>query len=375
MVSAVILISASPFTGAQAASENPLNLAAQSAVLIEQSTGQILYSYNQSQRMAPASVTKVMTLLLVAEALESGKISLEDKVAASPYACSMGGSQIYLEPGEEMTVDDLLKAVAVSSANDAAVVLAEHVAGSSEMFIEMMNARAKELGMKDTNFKNCNGLEEPEHYTTAYDIALMSAAVIRHDIVRKYSTIWMDTLRGGKFQLANTNKMIKTYQGITGLKTGFTSVAKYCLSATAERNGMGLVAVVLGCEKSDVRFDAARKLLDHGFATYELATPEITPEDLKPITVLGGKKDAVELKVLDTASVVVKKGEASKISWEKSFPKDLAAPVRAGQKIGEIVVSKDGETIKLISVTAAEDVLRLGYFGNLVKILGIVISG
>lgn len=375
MVTALILLSVSPFTNVLAANDNPLNLAAKSAVLMEQSTGQILYSTNPSEKSAPASVTKVMTMLLIAEALESGKISLEDKVSATPYACSMGGSQIYLEPGEEMTVDELFKAVAVSSANDAAVALAEHVAGSNEMFLEMMNSRAKELGMMDTNFKNCNGLEEPDHYTTAYDIALMSKEAIKHDIIKKYCSIWMDTLRGGKFQLANTNKLIKTYQGITGLKTGFTSVAKYCLSATAEKNGMALVAVVMGCEKSDVRFDAARKLLDHGFATYELATPDITPEDLKPISVLGGKKDAVEIKPLDSASVVVRKGEASKITWEKNFPKDLVAPVMAGQKVGEIIVYNNGETIKTIQVIAAEDIMRLGYFGSLFKIFGVMLSG
>ncbi|MBR6741803.1 MAG: D-alanyl-D-alanine carboxypeptidase, partial [Clostridia bacterium] len=245
-----------------------LDIKAKSAILLEPYTGKILYEQNSDEKLAPASITKIMPLLLVMEALKRGDISLETAVYASEHACSMGGSQIWLEPGEGMTVDELLKATVIASANDACVVLGELLAGSEEGFVALMNKRAKELGMNNTNFVNCTGLDADEHYTTAHDVAIMSAELIKHPLIKKYSTVWMDSLRNGESELVNTNKLVRFYKGTTGLKTGTTSKAGYCLSATAMRDGMELVAVVLSGESSDLRFSGAKKLLDYGFANY-----------------------------------------------------------------------------------------------------------
>ena len=280
---------------------------APSAVLMEAQTGKILYEKNAHEVRACASITKVMTLLLVMEALDSGKIGLQDTVTASEHASSMGGSDIWLEPGETMTVDDMLKATVIMSANDCAVALAEYVAGSEDEFVKQMNERGKELGMKDTTFKNCNGLDEDGHVTSAYDIALMSRELIKHKKIFDYTTQWIDHVRGGKTQLVNTNKLIKSYQGITGLKTGTTGKAGSCISATAVRGGVSLIAVVLGSATTDDRFSAASKLLDYGFANWSVAKPNIPNEAYTPVPVANGMENAVEPEVNAGESVIVPK--------------------------------------------------------------------
>lgn len=273
------------------------DIAAPSAILMDAATGTVLYEKNASERLRPASVTKVMTLLLVMEALDTGRIGWDDTVIASEAACAKGGSQVYLEPGEEMSMDEMLKSVVVSSANDCATALAEHVAGSESAFVGMMNQRAQELGLLDTNFVNCTGLDDApeaaEHLTTAHDIAVISRELLKHDRIRDYTTIWMDTVRGGKFGLSNTNKLVRFYQGTTGLKTGYTSAAGHCLAASAKRDGIELIAVVLHCASSADRFSSAKALLDYGFANYALVSAEM-PEPLQPVPVTLGQKAAVQ---------------------------------------------------------------------------------
>lgn len=287
-----------------------VNVTAPAAILIEAGTGQVLYEKNSHDRRPPASVTKIMTMLLVIEAIDEGTLSLDDMVRCSEFAASMGGSQVYLEPNEEMSVRDMLKAVAVASGNDAAVALAEHVAGSAEGFVDLMNQRAAALGMKDTHFVNCNGLDNPEHLTTAYDIALMSRELVRHPLIFEFTGIWMDSLRDGAFGLVNTNKLIRFYEGANGLKTGSTSVAKFCLSASAVRNGMNLIAVIMGADSSKDRFGDASRLLDYGFANYAIAGSLLTPEDLTPLPVKKGKTERVEIGVSDDFKVLVSKKKA-----------------------------------------------------------------
>jgi len=346
------------FSLCSTAAPAPPDIPAPSAVLMEKSTGKIMYQKNAHQAMPPASVTKVMTLLLVMEALDAGKISMDDMVTVSPNAASMGGSQVYLEPGEQMSMDDMLKATVIASGNDSATALAEHVAGSSEGFVSIMNQRAKELGMNDTVFKNCTGLDEPGHVTSAYDIALMSRALISHDAIKKYTTVWMDSLRNGEFQLANTNKLIRSYNGITGLKTGFTSTAKYCLSATAERDGMELIASVMGAPTSQERFASASSLLDFGFANFAIydATQNIA---LQPIPVLFGKQNQVAAKLNGSGTVLIEKAEASKIECTTVLPDDVKAPVESGQKLGEIKISDGTKDICAIPIVADESVEKL----------------
>ena len=321
------------------------SLPARSAILMEQGTGQILYEQNADEQLPPASVTKVMTLLLVMEALESGKINLTDTVTASENAASMGGSQIWLKVGEQMTVDELLKAVAISSANDASVALAEHVAGSEEAFIDMMNSRALDLGMENTHFLNCTGLDEAGHLTTARDIALMSRVLIQHPLISEYSTIWMDSLRGGETELVNTNRLVRFYNGATGLKTGTTSGAGSCLSATATRDNLSLVAVVMGCGTSDERFSSARGLLDYGFANYMSMTPPPVDSQLAPIRVIHGTRDSV-MPVYDTpGSFVVEKISEDAITQQISLPEDVQAPVMPGQVLGQVEILVDGTVV------------------------------
>lgn len=334
-------------------------LPAPSAVLMEASTGKVLYEKNAHEQRPCASITKVMTLLLVMEGLDSGQIHLEDMVTASEHAASMGGSDIWLEPGETMSVDDLLKATVIVSANDAAVALAEHLCGSEEAFVQRMNERAAELGMTKTVFKNCNGLDEDGHVTTVYDIALMSRALIAHEKIFDYTQVWMDELRGGKTQLVNTNKLLKTYSGITGLKTGTTGKAGSCMTATAERDGMSLIAVVLGCDTTDNRFSAASALLDYGFAGWTLTVPSLPPVALDPIEVECGMNNSVDVSAETIPGVVVPKGREGDVVCEAVLETLLTAPVEQGQTVGKITCTLDGETLAEIPVCAASAVEEL----------------
>lgn len=324
---------------------------APSAVLMEKDTGRILYQKAAHEKLPPASVTKVMTLLLVMEALESGKISMKDMVTVSPHAASMGGSQVFLEPGEQMSMDDMLKATVIASGNDAAVALAEHVAGSEEGFVALMNQRAKALKMNDTNFINCTGLDAQGHVTSAHDIAIMSAALLKHEAIKKYSTIWMDSLRGGAFGLANTNKLLKSYTGITGLKTGSTSVAKYCMAASAQRDGMELIAAIMAAPTSKERFGSAAKLLDYGFANFGLydATKDCT---LSPVPVLLGTFPTVKPKLGSTGKILLEKASVSGVERKIEMPENVKAPVEIGQKLGEMKITNGGKVIGTVPIVA-----------------------
>lgn len=335
-------------------------LAVPSALLMERETGTVIYELNAHERRAPASVTKVMTLLLVTEAVERGELSLDEQIAASAHAAGMGGSQIYLKENERMSADDLIKSVAVASANDAAVALAERVAGSEEAFVSRMNARAAELGMADTVFANCTGLPaESEHLTSAWDIALMSRELMGHDLIRKYTCIWTDSVRGGEFGLSNTNKLVRFYDGATGLKTGFTQEAKYCLSATAMRGGVEYIAVIMGADTSDIRFESAKTLLNYAFANYALT--EVSPgEPLPPIPVSLGTGDYIQPVVESEGKLLVGKSELSGIERSVELEASLEAPVPAGRRIGTLTIKNAaGEVLAERAVVAPEEIPRL----------------
>lgn len=336
---------------------------AKSAVLMEKTTGKILYEYNSHQQLQPASVTKVMTLLLVGEALNSGKISIDDIVTTSEHAASLGGSQIYLEPGEKMSLKDMLKSVVISSANDSAVSLAEHIAGSETAFVSMMNKRAEELGMKDTHFVNAHGLDTEGHVTSAHDIALMSRALLlEFPEVKNYTTIWMDSVRDGKFQLANTNRLIRTYTGATGLKTGYTSGAGHCLTASAERDNMELICVIMGSSSSKARFAAGTSLLDYGFANYALV--EVFPEEiLLPIPVKLGVHSQVQPILSGDNTLILDKGTERNLSQRIELSEFLEAPVAENQQIGHLYVYHDDTEIACIPITATESVERISFGG------------
>lgn len=344
-------------------------VAARAAVLMEVSTGRLLFEQNPDERLAPASITKIMSLLLVMEALDKGSFTLDTQVSASEYACSMGGSQIWLEPGETMTVNELLKAAFIASANDATVALAELVAGTEEAFVAKMNTRAIELGMHNTTFVNATGLDAEGHLTTARDVAIMSAELLRHDLVKNYSTVWMDSLRGGQSELVNTNKLIRFYEGATGLKTGTTSTARHCLSASAARNGMELVAVVMGAENSKDRFNSARQLLDYGFASY--ARVEVSPDEalLQNIRVTGGRAESVPISFGAPLSLLVPKGREGEIEQNCSVEEVVEAPVEAGQKLGEIIFTLGGEELGRILLTAEQGVEKMSFFAALSRLL------
>ncbi len=333
-----------------------------SAVLMEQSSGKVLYEKNSHNKLPPASVTKVMTLLLVMEAIESEKIKLDDMVSVSEHAASMGGSQVFLAPGEKMSVNDMLKATVIASGNDSAVALAEAVAGSESGFVELMNARAKELGMNDTNFVNCTGLDADGHVTSAYDIALMSRELLRHEKIKEYSTTWMDSLRGGAFTLANTNKLVRSYQGITGLKTGSTSTAKFCLSASAKRNGMELIATIMAAPSSKERFADASKLLDFGFANFGIYDAAQSIE-LLPIPVVLGTSESVSVKFAEPPAVLVEKGQISGLTHKIEFPESITAPVENGQKVGTVKILSGDEALCEVPIIADQDIKRLDLFG------------
>lgn len=343
------------------------SISAPSAVLMEATTGKIIFEKNPHEQRPCASVTKVMTLLLVFEALDSGKLSLDDTITASEHAASMGGSDIWLENGETMSADDMIKATVVASANDAAVALAEHLSGSEDAFIEQMNKRAEELGMNDTVFKNCNGLDEEGHVTSANDVAIMSRELIRHEKIFDYTSIWLDNLRDGKTQIVNTNKLLKTYNGITGLKTGTTDDAGCCMSATATRGDVSLISVVLGCNTGKERFADAAALLDYGFANIsvtELKAPEDMPTSIE---VNGGMEKSVELVCNVESNVVVDKSESSEILTELDLPESLDAPIEENQVVGSLTFSVNGES-KVFEITAKQAVEQTS-FGAVFKLL------
>lgn len=340
-------------------------------VLMEKSTGKVLYAENENEKLYPASVTKIMAILLVCEALDSGRIKLNDTVQCSDNAASKGGSQIWLETGEIMTVDELLKATCVYSANDACTLLGEYVSGSEQSFVEAMNTKAQQLGMSNTHFENCTGLDDTtvNHLTTAYDIALMSKELLKHEIVKKYTTIWMDSLRDGETQLVNTNRLVRFYDGITGLKTGTTEKAGCCVSATAERNGMELIAVVLGCENSTDRFTTAQNMLDWGFANYEIAIPEFDKSTIRPMNVVHGKTDFVELEVENIASVLIKKGQSDKISVKIDLPEYIIAPVEQNTAVGKVKVYFEDKVVSEHEIKTKENVEELNLFSAIIKLM------
>ena len=341
-----------------------LDLPAPSYVLMERSTGEVLLEHNAHERLRPASVTKVMTLLLIMEALDHGRIGWDDMVQTSAAAAAKGGSQIYLEENEQLPLEEMLKSIVVSSANDCACAMAEHIAGSEAAFVEMMNARAEQLGMTDTHFVNCTGLDdEPEaaeHLTTAYDIALMSRELLGHEAIKKYTTIWMDTVRDGQFGLSNTNKLVRFYDGTTGLKTGYTSAAGHCLSASAERNGMELIAVVLHCASSTDRFESAKALLNYGFSNYALVTPE--PGELPAVPVTLGTAAEITPVLADETPILIDKALAAGIETNVRVDGSVTAPVEAGQTLGTLTITSGGQTIAERDLIAPEAVgaLRWG---------------
>ena len=349
-----------------------LELSGKSACLMDVSTGTVLYEKNSHEKLAPASVTKVMTMLLIMEAIDSGKIKWDDTVTASEAAAAKGGSQIYLKVGETMSVSDMVKSIAVSSANDCACAMAEHLAGSESAFVDMMNARAKELGMNDTHFVNCTGLDDDEnakdHLTSAYDIALMSRELLKnHPDIKKFTTIWMDTVRDGAFGLSNTNKMVRFYSGCTGLKTGFTSGAGYCLSASAEREGLELIAVVMGCDTSANRFAACKSMLDYGFANFALVQPELPADSKVP----------VKLGVLDFASAVpaqetkllIDKAQRGSVTTEVTLEESVTAPVSQGQRLGTLRIKAGEQILTEVPMVAQDAVPRLSYGQVIIRVL------
>ena len=349
-----------PFTS----SAVDLNIPAKSAFLMDVATGAVLYEHNATEALPPASVTKVMTMLLIMEAIDDGRIGWEDTVTASEMAAAKGGSQVYLKAGETMTVTDMLKAIAVSSANDCACAMAEHLAGSESAFVDAMNAKAKELGMENTHFVNCTGLDDdPEaknHLTSARDIALMSRELLKnHPDIQKFTTIWMDTLRNGTFGLSNTNKMVRFYSGCTGLKTGFTSTAGYCLSASAQRDGLELVAVVMGCESSKERFAACKSLLDYGFANFAIVSPEL--EQTLSVPVKLGIADTVNAVPSESSALLVEKAQKSSVNIKTELAESVEAPVSKGQRLGTMTITAGEQILKQIPLVADTGVPRLSF--------------
>lgn len=382
----LVLCSTKPFAAAQpAASEPPsaqagVSILAKSAVLIENNSGRILFEKEKDTELVPASITKIMTLLLIFEALHNKKITLEDSVSTSEFAASMGGSQVFLEPGETQTVDTMIKCISIASANDAAVAMAEYVSGSETEFVKKMNEKAKELGMVHTSFKNCNGLDDSiqsGHYSSAYDVALMSRELItKYPEISNYSTVWMDeithTTRKGttQFGLTNTNKLIRTYNGITGLKTGSTSKAKYCLSATAERNGVSLTAVIMAAPDPKERFAEAAALLDYGFSNCTNYSEKASKIRIKPQKVINGIKDQINSEVTRDFSYTLCGNESSdKIEKKIMFLPDIKAPVKKGDEIGSVVYILNGKEIDKIPIQASEDIKEAGYITYFQRLL------
>ncbi len=371
LLAVILLLSLLPLPIAGEVPDNaPFDVKADSAVLMDYNTGTVLYAKNADLALPPASVTKIMTLLLIMEEISCGNLSLTEEVTVSEYAASMGGSQVYLEPGETMQTEELLKCIIIASANDAAVTLAERVAGSEEAFVARMNTRAAELGMNNTRFENVTGLDDDTtgHLTSAYDIALMSRALLSHPTILKYSTIWMDTIRDGAFGLTNTNRLIRFYNGATGLKTGSTSKAGFCISATAEREGLHLIAVIMGSDTRDVRNEAAKQLLDYGFANYSVFTSE--GGSAGEARVIGGVKGSCACEIAPY-STLLPKGKGKNVVTELLISEETAAPIRRGDALGTVRYLLDGNVIAECPILAAEDVEKIGFFGLLSKMLGI----
>lgn len=355
------------------ATQADFDLPCQAAILVDLGTGTVLYEKNADEQRAIASITKVMTLLLTFQALEAGRVQLTDVVPVSEHAYGMGGSQIWLEPGEQLTLEEMLKAICISSANDAAVAVAEYIGGSEDAFVQQMNAEAARLGMTGTHFENACGLDETGHLSTARDVAVMSREMLLHHTeIADYCTIWTDTLRGGETQLVNTNKLLRSYQGITGLKTGTTGGAGVCISASAERDGLGLVAVILGAPSSKDRFDAARTLLDYGFANYQSLTAELPADAPKTLPVARGAEETVELNYTAPGSFLAAKGDDAQLEVRLALPESVEAPVAAGQQLGTVTVLRGGQTLAEYPVAAANDVAALSFglcFRRLVEAL------
>ncbi len=347
----------------------PFDINADSALLMDAATGTILYSKNADQALPPASVTKIMTLLLFMEEIDAGNISLEDELTVSDYAASMGGSQVFLEPGESMKAEELLKCIIIASANDAAVTLAEKIAGSEEAFINRMNERAAELGMNNSHFENATGLDDDttKHLTSAYDIALMSRELLKHPLITKYSTIWMDTIRDGAFGLTNTNRLIRFYNGATGLKTGSTSKAGFCMSATAKRDGLHLIAVIMGADTRDTRNEAAKQLLDYGFAKYSLY--ENPGGEAGTATVLAGVKNTCTCEYAPYTQLMAK-GKSKTIQTEFLMDENIPAPIHKGDRVGTVRYLSDGEVLHEAEITASEDVEKISFGGLFLRMLG-----
>ncbi len=353
--------------GAQA-----VEVSGKSALLMDVTTGTVLYAKNEHEKLHPASVTKVMTMLLIMEAVDNGMLQWMDTVTASANAAAKGGSQIYLKENETMSVEDMVKSIAVSSANDCACAMAEHLAGSEEAFVEKMNSRAAELGMNDTHFVNCTGLDDSpeakEHLTSAHDIAVMSRQLLKyHPAIKRFTTIWMDTVRGGAFGLSNTNKLVRFYDGATGLKTGFTAAAGYCLSASAMRDGMELVAVVMGCDSSQNRFDACRKLLDHGFATYALAQPGLERQVTVPVEL--GQQTQVEAVPGNDDALLIDKSHKAALTTDITLDESVKAPVSKGQRLGTLTLRAGDRVLVQVPLVAAEAVPRLTFGQVFLRIL------
>ena len=349
-----------------------LDVAGKSAVLMDAATGTILYEKNAHEKLHPASVTKVMTMLLIMEAIDSGRIGWNDTVTASEAAAAKGGSQIYLKVGETMTVTDMLKSIAVSSANDCACAMAEHIAGSEGAFVDMMNQRAAELGMNDTQFVNCTGLDDDpaakEHLTCAYDIALMSRELlVNHPKIKDFTTIWMDTVRDGAFGLANTNKLVRFYQGCTGLKTGFTSAAGYCLSASAQRDGMELIGVVMGAETSQERFAACKSMLDYGFANFSLVKPKVSGENI--VGVKLGVSDQVKAVPAENVQLLIDKAQLNTVNIRTELEESVTAPVSQGQRLGTLTIQAGEQILAQVPMVAETAVQRLSWWQIFLKIL------
>jgi len=353
--------------GISASAENestmPIDVKAKSAVLMDQTTGRVLMKMNENEKIYPASVTKIMSMLLVAEAIDSNTIRLTDEVPASTNASKKGGSQIWLKEGETMTVDELLKATAVYSANDACTALGEYIAGSDEGFVMLMNERAGELGMKNTHFDNCTGLDDTSqtHLTTAYDIALMSRELMKHQFIQQYTKIWMDSLRGGKTELVNTNKLIRFYEGATGLKTGTTSKAGCCISATATRNGTSLIAVVMGADNSKDRFEGAKAMLNWGFANYETVTPQIDKSLITDVNIIMGEERTLTPQISGDSKFLIPKGKAKNLTQEIDLAAAVEAPVESNQTLGTVTVKLDGQKLGEYKLTAPHYVERLSF--------------
>jgi D-alanyl-D-alanine carboxypeptidase (penicillin-binding protein 5/6) len=358
-----------------AAFAQEINIDASSAILMDAASGKVLFEQEAHKRVYPASVTKIMTLLIAMEQLEAGKISLDDQVVISNNAAGMGGSQLWMEPGETKTVEQLLKAIAVASGNDASVALAEHIAGTQELFVQMMNRRAKELGMEDTNFVNCHGLHDENHYTSAYDVAIMSRELVKHKKVFDWTTIWMEDIQVGKegrfktFTMVNSNKLLRRYDGVDGLKTGSHSEAKYCLSATAKKGNLRLISVVMGSPTSETRFKESAKLLNYGFAKYNSVQIAAREDIINQLKVTKGKERTINVKPLDDVNVLVPKGQENSIEREVVLPEFVKAPIKEGERVGELLIKRDGQVVERVELVSDRTVEKAGLFEILKRMI------